>query len=131
MVDYTSKHYNIGVFYREYKKLATDLYFFGQLDAAYLTSNQERDYSISVNDAKATQRGGILSLTPGLSYRVFKKMQLELTLPNILFIQYAVTKFDYENPQEKDAKREQIYFSSNLNTNASLSWLGVGFRFIL
>jgi hypothetical protein len=131
MITFTNKRYDIGVFYREYKNLGKDFYFFAQADGAFIMANQSQDYSVAANDVKASQRGGYISLTPGISYQVFKKMHLELTIPNILIIQYAVTNFDNENPQEKASKREQFYFSSNLNSNTSLSWLGVGFRFIL
>jgi hypothetical protein len=123
--------FDIGAFYREYKKLAEDFYFFGQIDGAFIMANQKEDYKISPGDVKATQRGGFISLTPGITYQVFKKMQLELTIPNILSVQYLVTKFDSENPQVRNSKREQFMFYSNLNSNTSLGWLGVGFRFIL
>jgi hypothetical protein len=122
--------FNIGGFFREYKKLAKDFYFFGQIDGAFITSNQKDDYKISAGDTKTTQRGGFISLTPGISYQVFKKMQIELIIPNILSIRYQITKFDSENPQVKSSKREQILFYSNLNNSTSLGWLGVGFRFI-
>ena len=123
--------FDVGAFFREYKKLAKDLYFFAQVDAAYITAKQTEDYKIAAGDVKASQKGGLISLTPGISYQVFKKMQLELTIPNILSMQYLVTKIDSQNPQVKNSKREQLLFYSNLNNNTSLSWLGVGFRFVL
>lgn len=127
----TFNRFDIGLFYREYKKLAKDFYFFSQVDVAFITANQNEHYKIASADVKATQRGGYISLTPGISYQVFKKMQLELTIPNILSFQYLVTKFDSKVPQIKNSREEQILFYSNLNNNTSLSWLGVGFRFIL
>ena len=130
-VNVTYHRFDIGAFFREYKKLANDLYFFAQVDGAFIMANQKEDYKISPGDVKASQRGGFISLTPGITYRIFKKMQLELTIPNILSVQYLVTKFDSENPQVKNSKRQQFMFYSNLNSNTSLGWLGVGFRFIL
>jgi len=121
--------FDIGVFYREYKKLAKDFYFFSQLDGAFVTSNQTEQYKITSGDVKSTQRGGFISLTPGISYQVFKKLQFELTIPNILSMQYLVTKINSQNPQVKNSKQEQIMFYSNLNNNTSLNCLGVGFRF--
>jgi hypothetical protein len=132
-IDTVTTTYNrvgIGAFVREYKKLANDLYFFAQVDIAFIGANQKDNYTPS-GDVSATQRGGFISLTPGISYRVFKKVQLELTIPNILSAQYLVTKFDSQNPQIKSSKREQILFYSNLNTNTPINWLGVGFRFII
>jgi hypothetical protein len=127
----TFNRFDIGIFYREYKQLAKDFYFFSQVDGAFITANQTEHYKIAATDVKATQRGGFISLTPGISYQVFKKMQLELTIPNILSMQYLVTKFDSQNPQVKNSKQEQILFYSNLNNNTSVGWLGVGFRFVL
>lgn len=125
------KRFDIGAFFREYKRLAKDFYFFGQVDGAVVIGNQKEQYKRTGN-LKATQRGGFVSLTPGISYQVFKKMQFELTIPNILGMQYLVTKIDSQNPQVQNSKRKQTVFYSNLNSNnTSLSWLGVGFRFIL
>ena len=123
--------FDLGLFYREYKKLAKDFYFFGQVDAAYITANQKEHYRIAAADVKSTQRGGFISLTAGISYQVFRKMQLEVTMPNILGLQYLATKIDSQIPQVKDSKQEQMLFYSNLNNNTNLGWLGVGFRFVL
>ena len=123
--------YDIGLFYREYKKLAKDFYFFSQVDAAYITAKQNEHYKIASADVKATLRGGFISLTPGISYQVFKKMQLEVTIPNILSMQYLMTKFDSEINQVKNSKQEQFLFYSNINNNTGLGFLGVGFRFNL
>ena len=130
-VNLTFNRFEIGAFYREYKKLGNDFYFFSQVDGAFITANQTEQYKIASGDVKATQRGGFISLTPGISYQVFKKMQLEITIPNILSIQYLVSKFDSEIPQVKNSKQEQFLFYSNINNNTGLDFLGVGFRFIL
>ena len=124
--------FEIGGFFREYKKLAKDFYFFGQVDGAAIIANQTSSYKLtSGGDVKVTQRGGFISLTPGISYHVFKKMQLEITIPNILSTQYLKTKFVSQNPQIKNSKSDQFMFYSNLNNNTSFSWLGVGFRFFV
>lgn len=127
----TFNRFDIGMFYREYKKLAKDFYFFSQVDGAFITANQTEHYKIASADVKATQRGGFISLTPGISYQVFKKMQLEMIIPNILSIQYLVTKLDSKVNQVTNSKQEQFLFYSNINNNTGLGFLGVGFRFIL
>lgn len=127
----TYNRFDIGVFYREYKTLAKDFYFFTQVDGAFITANQNEHYKTISADVKATQRGGYISLTPGISYQVFKKMQLEVIIPNILSMQYLVTKFNSEVNQVKNTKQEQFLFYSNINNNTGLGFLGVGFRFIL
>ena len=123
--------YNIGAFFREYKKLAKDFYFFGQVDGAAIIANQTSTYKLAAGDVKYTQRGAFISVTPGISYQVFKKMQLEITIPNILYTQYLVSKLNSHIPQTKNSKSQQFSFYSNLNSNTSLGWLGVGFRFLL
>jgi hypothetical protein len=122
--------FDVGVFYREYKRLAKDFYFFGQVDGAFITSNQKEKYRRS-SDIKVTQRGAFLTLTPGFSYQLFKKMQLEVTIPGIVGIQYSVNKVDSQNPLTQSSKRKQLSVYSNLNNGTNLSWLGVGFRFVL
>ena len=128
---YTYTRFDAGIFLREYKRLAKDLYVFGQGDVAYITAYQKEEYKISPYDIKASQRGGLIALTAGIAYQLLKKMQLEMTLPNILIMQYNRMKYSNEDPQAKDTKREHISFYSNLNNNTSLGWLGVGFRFLL
>lgn len=127
----TYNRFDIGVFYRQYKKLAKDLYFFSQVDGAFITADQTEKYRIAAGNVNARQRGGYIALTPGISYQVFKKMQLEITLPNMLGVQYLVTKTDSHIPQVKDSKQERFLFYSNFSNNTGLGFLGVGFRFIL
>ena len=127
----TFNRFDIGIFYREYKKLAKDFYFFCQIDGSFIIANQTEFYKIASGDVNVTQRGGYISLTPGISYQVFKKMQLEIIIPNILSVQYLVTKVESEINQVKGSKQEQFLFYSNLNNNTGLGFLGVGFRFIL
>ncbi len=130
-LDLEFNQFNIGAFFREYKQLAKDFYFFAQVDGAFIMSNQKDNFEIAAGNVKTNRKGGFIALTPGISYQVFKKMQLELTIPNILGLQYFFTKVESETPQVKDFKRKEMLFYSNLNSDAALGWLGVGFRFIL
>jgi len=127
----TYNRFTIGAFYREYKKLAKDFYFFTQVDAGFSTVNQTENLRSTSGNIKATQRGGSISLTPGVSYNIFKKMQLEITIPNIINFQYLVTKFNSQVPQVKSSTQEEFLFYSNFTNNTGLGFLGVGFRFIL
>jgi hypothetical protein len=126
-----SNQYNIGAFYREYKKLAKDFYFFGQIDGGVTIGNQTRNFVMSPGKVKDTQRGVFIGLTPGISYRIFKKLQFELTIPNIFQLQHLVTKVKSENELVKNSKYSQTEFHSNLKNNFSLGFLGMGFRFLL
>jgi hypothetical protein len=129
----TTRYYrsNLGVFLREYKKLAKDFYFFGQIDGAVIINNQTGSYKVAAADVKVIQRGAFISITPGISYHVFKKLQLEITIPNMMNTQYWVTKVVSHHPEIKNSKIQQFSFDSNLSSTTSLGWLGLGFRFLL
>jgi hypothetical protein len=126
-----SYQYNIGAFYREYKKLAKDFYFFGQIDGGAIIGDQTRNFVMSPGKVKGTERGVFIGLTPGISYRIFKKLQFEITIPNIFRLQHLVTKVKSENQLVKNSKYSQTEFYSNLKNNFSLGFLGMGFRFLL
>ena len=123
--------YEIGGFYREYKNIGKEFYFFGQVDGAYITGNQKQDFKDDSKDVTTKLDGGLVSLTIGLSYNIFKKMQVELSIPNLISAQYLVSNTDSKNPQVPDANRKQFSFSSNLTNSSILGYLAVGFRFIL
>ena len=126
-VDLDSKQFNIGVFNRQYKKLAKDFYFFAESGLTYNNIKQVYSDSNGVKQGTAKQWGAQLNLTPGISYRILNKLHLEITIPNILLVQYVKTtdKSGFVPVAEKS-----FVFSTSLNSSA-LSNLGVGFHFIL
>ncbi len=120
--------YNAGLFYRQYKKLARDFYFFGELGAGYVGSDNT-DTEIATNSKTNSRKsGGELYLTPGLSYRVYKKLQLELLIPRIASLEYSVTK--NTTPTNTNSKETGFWFNSSLSANL-LNSVGIGFRFVL
>ena len=119
--------YNFGIFYRRYVKLARDFYFFGEGGAAYISNAQTDTDTLGGNKIKYSQAGGEISLAPGLSYRVFKKLHLEIIIPRIVNVQYAVSKM---RSSTQDFKQNQFLFNSSLNASP-LNFLGIGFRVIL
>jgi hypothetical protein len=130
-VDVRYRRYDLGLFYRKYKRLAEDFYFFMEASAAHIRADQKNTYSLNPGDVKAKQRGGWISLTPGISYQVFKKLQLEIDIPGILTLQYLVTRIDSRNTQVKTSKEETVYMYSSLKNSTGLGYLGVGFHFLL
>jgi hypothetical protein len=120
-------YYSIGVFNRQYKKLAKDLYFFAESGAAYNNLKEVYTDSYSIKVGTLKQWGAQLNLTPGISYRIYKKLHLEITIPNIVLIQYFKTT---ESPKTANVTTKSFTYYSSLNGNA-LSSLGVGFHFIL
>jgi len=129
-IDFTAKgnNYTIGVFYRQYRTLAKDLYFFTEVGAAYITYKETDRDSTGITVGKATQKGGQLTLMPGITYKLFNKFYLEVLIPNIVTIQYADTKITQQ--AAPNSKQSQFVFNTSLNGN-SLDLFGVGFRFIL
>ena len=121
------QQYSIGVFNRRYKKIANDFYFFAEFGAAYISAQQVNKDSSNVLLETITLTGGELTLTPGISYKILNKLYLEIIIPNLISIQYAITK---EKTQTEDTTQKQFLFNSSLNLN-SLAFLGVGFHFIL
>ena len=126
-----SNRYEFGVFFRDYKKLAKDLYFFSQLDGTFTTSKQTQEYKLASRDRESTQRGGSISFTPGISYQLYRKIQFEISLPNILSVRYAVTRPLHQVELGNPRKQEEFSFSSTFSNSSPLAYLGAGFRFIL
>jgi len=122
---YTS--YGAGIFYRKYKTLAKDFYFFleGGLDYNYSNSNTKDSSGRELQ--KVTQSGVELNLTPGISYKVLKNLHLEVSLPQMFSIGYAESKTSQQ--QSVSYKSDVVSVYSNLNSGL-LNNLAVGFRLI-
>ncbi|MDE3212562.1 MAG: hypothetical protein KGM98_04950 [Bacteroidota bacterium] len=123
-----ANQYGLGVFDRKYRKLARDFYFFAEMGGQYLYSKQTTTDTSGVKLETARQSGGRIYVTPGLSYRILNKLYLEITIPDILNLQYTITK--NETPAY-NSKQSQFLFNSSLNSNGGLGFLGVGFHLIL
>lgn len=122
-----TRNYSAGVYYRLYKNIGKDFYFFGEFGAAYIGA-KSTNYDLGGDEINSSSMsGGRLGLTPGLSYKLFNKFHLEIMIPDLVSIQYALTK---PETSLNSAKQEQFLFNSSLNSNA-LNALGVGFRIIL
>ncbi len=121
----------IGVFYRQYKKIAKDFYFFGQVDVAAIFGKGNSAYNRSSYNITAKQTGGRLFLSTGISYAVFKKLQVELTLPSLLSLQFINTKQTSTDPNVRTQDNKQFSFNSALTTNNAIGNLGIGFRLTL
>jgi hypothetical protein len=129
--DVSSHNAGYGAYLRQYKGLAKGLLLFGQADAGYMRSKQTEDYKNAPGSLSYIQQGAYLSLAPGLAYQLFKKLQVELMLSNLVSLQYSVTKTESEISQVPNTKRKEFSFYSSLNTNSSLGGLGIGFLFVL
>lgn len=119
-----------GIFYRKYQTLARNFYFFGEGDLSYTYSkNKQVGYQAPDVITNTVSNGGVLSLTPGISYTVWKKLQMELLMPNIFSISYFHTKTNYNYTS---ASSEGNTFSADVNLNSGLlSNFAIGFKFFL
>ncbi len=128
-VDYVNLKVNqfmLGIFFRNYKPLAKDFYFFTEAGLSYLNNKQEITDTLGVSSGTIKQNGGLLHLTPGISYRIFNKLNLEIIIPNIVSVQYVSTT---TNTKSENSSQDQFLFNSSLNSYG-LNYLGVGFHFI-
>jgi len=118
--------YSFGAFYRQYKSLSKDFYFFIQPEADYIIGKNTVNDTLGVNLETVKVSGPQLTLMPGISYKIFNKFHMEILIPNIVTIQYASKK---DNTPTTNTKQKTFVFKSSLNSS-SFDFLGVGFRFI-
>jgi hypothetical protein len=123
-----SNGYGIGVFYRVYKNLGKDFYFFAQGGAEYNGStNYTKDATGTKTDNSSTN-GGSIYLTPGISYKISKKIFIELSIPQIFTIGYSSNSTNLS--PGVSSKEDGFSAGINLNSN-TLTSLGLGFRLVL
>jgi len=128
----TTKNHTVsaGVFYRQYKSLGSKFYFFGEANLGYYGGTQKTTLS-SVPSGINTQKisGAELGLTPGISYQICKKLQVELTMPSLVNFNYQSSK-ETSTASTQSSKLET--FNANLNTQSGfLDNLAIGFKFTL
>ena len=125
---------NAGLFYRMYKRIFKDFYFFGETDLLYSHIKNDQGYPQDGSNSSTTNsNGGILSFFPGISYTLCKRMQIELLVPNLLSASYYRTS--PANTQGTPAattheKRYNFSIGANLNSNLLYNF-GIGFKFLL
>ncbi len=124
-------YYSMGAFLRQYKKLARDFYFFFQEDAAFIISRRTTAPADVPYAGKVKDIGGSLSVTPGISYQVFTRMQLELSLPNLVNMRYIYREDRPDNPQSGGENSNTFVLHTTFANNRFLDGVGVGFRFLL
>jgi hypothetical protein len=131
---YKVNGYSAGVFYRKYKPLTKGFYFFGEADAVYdYSKTTQGKFEIGSDATSYTTNGGRISFVPGLSYAVGKKLQMELSMPNLFNISYqrVTDEKTFTNSQQILTSKANN-FSANANLNASLvSNFAIGFKFLL
>jgi hypothetical protein len=125
-LSYNNNSYEIGIFYRKYKSLGKDFFLFGQGEIDYSKSNQSGKDSVGNKPLSGSSSGGNISFMPGISYRISKKVFLELSLPELFFIGYS--KYQLTD-QLQTTTNDQFSVSTSLNSSP-LEELAIGFRLI-
>ena len=123
--------YHIDIFYRLYKKLAKDFYLFGEVGTGYFTNNQTQTNlpnNSSVTEYKTS--GAELYITPGIAYRIYKKLQVELVTLRIGEAIYGVQKRKSQPVNADDYKENAFGFNTSFN-GSPLSSMGIGFKLVL
>lgn len=120
-------NYSAGVFRTEYRKLAKDFYFFTSLSGSVFYADQHMYTNAGIIFSHSKNYGAGASLTPGVSYRLYRKLYLEVSIPSIASVQYSTIKL---SSSSGEAKQNSFGVSSSLSERP-LSNLGVGLRFIL
>ncbi len=114
------RNYRASIFYKQYQKLAGKFYVFGQGNIGY-TRLHQFDETLSGNKLDLyDETGGFIAITPGISYNLFKKFQVELRTANLLFFSFNHTS----------NKQNRFSVSTGLQ-DINLGDLRIGFSFIL
>lgn len=121
--------FGAGVFARHYKNIGkSGFYVFVQnsLGAGY---GEQRYGSTTYNDTRKIKTFTVnLSMYPGLSYSVSRKLHLETGFNNLLNINYSNEKNQYWNPATSTTRTNRFSIGTSLN---NLSSLYVGFRVLI
>jgi hypothetical protein len=118
--------YGAGVFYRRYKTLAKDFYFFIEGGVNFFYNQQTTRDSAENKIQKITNSTAQIYLAPGISYKVLKNLHLEVSIPQLTSLAYTNSKTSYLASR---SSQNNISFQSNLNAS-TLNNLSVGFRLI-
>ena len=121
--------YGAGFFLRKYSEISNKFYGFfqGNLGINYIKQTGSSNVNSS-NESKRTSFG--VSLSPGLSYKISKKLHLESSLRELVSLGYSTqTNFSNVSGAMNSSKFNRVYFSSSLNSFSSN--LSLGFRLLI
>lgn len=117
-----------GIFLRRYVPVITRLYVFGEGSATYanLKENSTQGYYTGNNKRKIKAWSTGLSFTPGISYGVSKKFQIEGGFNSLFSAAYGKSKSTYNN---NPSGTSETFTAGISQDNESMFF--VGFRFII
>lgn len=124
-------NFGAGVFYRKYKHLAKSFYLFGEGNALFQFGNTKAFYSgPSLGTVYGKSTGGTAGMAAGIAYKLCKKWQLEIALPELFTLQYSHTRLHYDTSPGIIYKANDITVTSAFS-HSLLNYLEVGFRLVL
>lgn len=125
----TKQHsYGAGIFMRKYKPIGKGGFFLfvqGNLGYSYFDSKLNTLTSGSTNDKRNTIS---ITVVPGVSYTITKKLQLEAGLTDLLSFQYFTEKQEMTDIVSASYKTNGFNISSSIDGASSIY---VGFRVLL
>jgi len=127
-LDVDNKSFGAGIYFRRYVPLINRLYVFGEGTAAYTSIKQTstQNYYNSKTEQKITGYSTGLSFTPGISYGVCKKFQIEGGFNSLFSATYMKTKSTGTTYNTQKADQ----FSAGIGQEDE-SMFYVGFKFVL
>jgi hypothetical protein len=126
------KTYGAGVFIRKYLPVINRLYIYGQARAGY-NNNRAKFKSEYDNIVSETEQKGwdvMLDFSPGVSYAVNKKLQLETGLNNLISLQYSKMKSEWKDTRNPGSQDKTTSFSAGINLD-NLTQFHLGFRLLI
>lgn len=120
------RSYGAGVFLRKYLPLGKGFYLFGEGSVRGAFRRDEFKHLITPNNVTETKEWSVTAgIYPGVAYAINNKIQLEIGLNNLAYVQYNNTKT--ESPNAK-TKNNGLDIGTNLGSSGALV---VGLRFLL
>lgn len=126
LTEIDNKMYGAGVFLRKYKPLGKGFYLIGQGSLSAIQQKSEVDNTITpATDQTDKQFVVSAGISPAVSYAVNNKLQLEIGLTDLVYVNYSNRKIENNNGTEKT---NGFALGSNLFNNTALN-IGVRFFF--
>lgn len=132
--DYKTNTFGAGAYMRQYFPVAKSLYLFAHEGLNFSTNKGSGILGTTLQVDRDTKGwSASLGVSPGLAYDLTKKIQLEVSLNNLLGVGYSHST-GTDIPQGGGAKIETQANNFSFNSNADpaqLTTLSVGVRFTL
>ena len=123
--------FSVSPYFRKYKTLGRGFYFFGEAATHFGMLTSERKSIPGGYDWEEKNWNTGLTVAPGIAYQLLRRLHLQITIPDVLRIQYGETKYSSDNPAISNDKSSSFEISSRLRSLAQLGNLSFGLYFIL